>query len=56
MRATAARSASPETLNTYAALWRGKADEVARKLQKRRPKELQKAAKKGNADRDQEAA
>ena|GEM_PF-6345961 len=35
-----------ETLNTYAALWGDKVDEVARKLEKRRAAALKKATKK----------
>ena len=35
-----------ETLNTYAALWGDKVDEVARKLEKRRAAALKKVTKK----------
>lgn len=39
-----------ETLNTYAALWRDKVDEVARKIERKRDKALRAATKSGAGD------
>lgn len=45
---------STETLNTYAALWGDRVDEVARRVEKKRAKALRKAAKDRAATSDAE--